>query len=253
MKCPYCKEELGLNNICINPTCSHFGDTINFSEKSSINNMQSNFNNGSNNVTKTSNFNTSYNDINNNYYSKSKAGNAYFNLYSSDDTISREEFAAFVGNHNTNYYLEYIHKMKDNNKFPSWNWSCFFLSHYWLLYRKLYFPAAIVIFLTFASSRLFEMKTHLFFILIMRIILTIFANAIYLNNCERKIKAVKTIISNLNTTQYINRLRSKGGINLVAPIALLIIYILGSLIYITMWFIAIANSPHEFSSPSYYF
>jgi hypothetical protein len=253
LKCPYCEEELGLNYICINPTCSHFGNTINFPEKSKINNTQNSFDNENSNVTEISNLNTSYNYINSDYYSKNKAANAYFNLYSSNDNISREEFAAFIGDHNTNYYLEYIHKMKDNNKFPSWNWSCFFLSHYWLLYRKLYIPATLVIFLTLVSSRLFEIKTHLFFILIMRIILTIFANAIYLNNCEHKIKAIKPIIAALNTTQYINRLRSKGGVNLVAPIVLLIIYILGSLIYITMWFISLANSPHEFSSPSYYF
>ena len=59
--------------------------------------------------------------------------------------ISREEFAAFIGSHNIDYYLDYIHKMKNNNNFLSWNWSCFFLSSYWLLYRKLYALATILI------------------------------------------------------------------------------------------------------------
>jgi hypothetical protein len=267
LKCPYCEEELGLNNICINPLCSYFGTIIKIPEKDNINNIENNLKNKNSNETSTFDFNTGYdfdadyNMRNDNYYTikkhttyenTNKTSNKHFNHYSSNDDISREEFAAFIGNKNTNFYLKHVSKMESNHKFLSWNWACFFLSHYWLLYRKLYAPGAILVLLTFASSKLFTSSTHLFLMLIIRIILTLLANSIYLNNCGRKIRNIKMNISNFSTSQYINRLHAKGGVSLVAPLILLVIYIIGAIIYIAMWFAAMLT-PHEFSSPSYYF
>ena len=171
-----------------------------------------------------------------------------------NDNISREEFAAFIGNHNTDYYLDFIHKTENNNRFSSWNWPCFFLGSYWLLYRKLYVLASILIILTFASSRLFAPKMHIFLMLIVHIVLTMFANAIYLNNSKRKIRLIKVNIMNLNATQYINRLHKKGGVNLVAPLILVAIYVSVIIISIVLFFLfATTVNPTNFVSPSYHF
>ena len=89
--------------------------------------------------------------------------------------------------------------------------------------------------------------------MIIRIVLTMFANAIYLNNSERKIRTVKTIIANLNTTQYINRLRKKGGVNLVAPLILVAIYIVVIIIIVAVLYSTQVLIPHNFSSPSYHY
>lgn len=171
--------------------------------------------------------------------------------YPYDNNISKEELTTFIGN-NANFYLKQLNKAKDNHKFLSWNWPCFFFGYYWLLYRKLYGFAAILIFLTLASSRLFTSNTHFFLILIIRIILTSLANFIYLNNCKHKIINIKMNISNITMTQYINKLHAKGGVNLVIPLILLVIHIIGVIIYIGIQFIAMLT-PHNFSSPSYYF
>lgn len=213
MKCPHCQEELGINNICINVTCSYFGTEINSSDKS-------------------------------------------FNIY--NDNISRDEFAAFIGNYNTDYYLEHIDKMKNNNRFLSWNWPCFFFSSYWLLYRKLYALAITLIVFNLCFSLLFNSRIPILFMLLIRILLAIYANALYLNNSYRKIKAIKTTISNLSTTQYINRLHKKGGINLVAPLILILVYILVIIILIVLFFLFQSmTNPTDFSfppsSPSYHY
>lgn len=256
MKCPHCEEELGLNDICINPTCSYFGTAINSSKNANDiekNSYDSNSYNSTSNADN-SNINHKFNNRYDNNQSIDGSTNIYSNQYNNNN-ISTQEFVAFIGNHKINYYIDLIPKMEHNNKFSSWNWSCFFLAPYWLLYRKLYAFAAIFIVLGIGSSILFHSRISVLFMLIIRIILSIFANAIYLNNSDRKIRTIKKNIMNLTTTQYINRLHKKGGINLIAPIILLVLYIVATMLFIVSIFL-FTSLPHpynNFSSPSYYF
>ncbi|BCZ49058.1 hypothetical protein psyc5s11_51250 [Clostridium gelidum] len=267
MKCPHCQEELGLNDICINPACSYFGTKIEFSEKSHLNSTENNLDNKNsyntepnsytsntnlNNNNKFNNnpkFNNSNNNPNQNYDNINNPNN--FQSLNKDnytsDNISKEEFVAFIGSNNANYYLDYIDKMKKNTNFISWNWPCFFLGTYWLLYRKLYAAAAIFFVVTIGTSLLIPGVLSL----LLRILLAMFANAIYLNHSVRQIKTVKTIIANLSATQYINRLHKKGGVNLAAPFILIAIYILIFIIIFAVYLSRTGIVPHNFSSPSY--
>ena len=250
MKCPHCQEELGLNDICINPSCSYFGTIINSSEKSDLNDTENNLNNNLDNKNNYNNESNSYTSSNTNTNANIKFNtnnnlnpkfnntspnfdNTHTNIdnesinktniasFSNLNTISKEEFAAFIGSNNTNYYLDYTDKMNKNTNFISWNWACFFLGTYWLLYRKLYAVAAIFFVVNISTSLLIPGVLPL----IIRILLAMFANAIYLNYSARTIKSVKTVIANLSATQYINRLHKKGGVNLAAPFILVGIYI----------------------------
>lgn len=264
MKCPHCQEELGLNNICINPACSYFSTTVKSSEKSNSCNIRNTPGTDLNNVNsnKSSTYFSNINLNSNNDYNNINAYNSKQNTNSStdnsrniydDNNISIEEFVAFIGSNNVNYYLEYIHKMQNNNKFISWNWPCFFLGPYWLLYRKLYALASVLIALTLAFL-IFNSDIPVIIALIIRIILAMFANSIYLNTCEHKINLIKTTINNLSTTQYINRLHRKGGVTLAAPLIWLGIYIIVLIISVVLSFLfSIADNPTNFSSPSYYF
>ena len=281
MKCPHCQEELGLNDICINPSCSYFGAIINSSEKSDLNDLnnnlnynsdnnldnKNNYNNESNSYTSSNtntNANIKFNNNNNNFNPKFNNTSPNFNnthtnidnesinktnnaSFSNSNTISKEEFAAFIGSNNTNYYLDYTDKMNKNTNFISWNWACFFLGTYWLLYRKLYAAAAIFFVVTIGTSLLIPGVSSL----LLRILLAMFANAIYLNYSARTIKSVKTVIANLSATQYINRLHKKGGVNLAAPFILVGIYILIIVIVVAVSLSETGIAPHNFSSPSY--
>lgn len=265
MKCPHCQEELGLNDICINPACSYFGIIINSSGKSDLNDTENNLDNKnsytnesnsytSNTITTTTNpkfnntnLNSSFNNTHTNRNNYNIDNESINNTNSTSDNISKEEFAAFISSHNTNYYLDYTDKIKTNNKFLSWNWACFFLGPYWLLYRKLYAFAAILLVVNISSSLLIPGA----FSFIIRIVLSMFANAIYLNHAIREISTVKTIIGDSSTTQYINTLHKKGGVNLVAPLILISVYILVIVIIFAVFLFSTGIAPHNFSSPSY--
>jgi hypothetical protein len=254
VKCIYCDEELGFNNVCINPTCSYFGTEINILNNSNLNHNKNelqddpnikNINNSSHNTK------INYSEMNSNSPNErtSKSVNTYFMPSNGGNNISKEEFDAFIGS-NSSYYLKYTTKLENNNRFLSWNWPCFFLSWYWLLYRKLYVPAIILIGVNFASSRLLERKIYLFTMFIIRILLAIFANNIYLNNCKSKIRTIKATLTSLTNAEYIRNLRKKGGVTLTAPIILLILSILGAIIYIIVWFAHASRVPNY--SGSYY-
>lgn len=65
-------------------------------------------------------------------------------------SFNREEnFAAFVEK-KANYYLDKWELFEHSSEKISWNWSAFFFSAYWMMYRKMYIPAV----LTFAANRL---------------------------------------------------------------------------------------------------
>lgn len=269
MKCPHCQEELGLNNICINPACSYFSTTIQSSENSNLSNKKININNTEINLGNNLN-NENINSLNAyNYKSDTNSPNSYNNGdYTNNGTINKitdnshniydnnnisiEELAAFIGSNNTNYYLKYVNKMHSNSKFTSWNWPCFFLGSYWLLYRKVYSLGVILIALNFMSSLIFDSGIPAILALTIRIILTLFANTIYLNTCKHKIKTIKANIKNLSTTQYINKLREKGGVTWVAPLVLVGIYMIVVIIsIITFILFAVTENEPNFSSPYY--
>lgn len=210
MRCPSCGEELILNNLCKNPKCPYFGMEVTDFSQSE---------------------NKSHIHIMTNSFK-----------YNSD-------FFTFIGN-NSSYYLKYASKFENDKGFISWNWPCFFLSWYWLLYRKLYIPAIILIGINIASFKLFERTTYLVVILIIRTILAMFANNIYLNTCKQKINVLKGTIANLNASEYTKKLRKKGGVTLVAPVILLILSILATMIYIIILFSNMSNAPSY--SGSYY-
>lgn len=262
MKCSHCGEELGLNDICINPKCSHFGTAIDSSQRANLNNTENNTQSADINTTENnSNFNNNYSgSANDNYtnndnsYNKAAYDSTIRNSNNYNDDISIEEFSTFIGYHNTNHYLKYINKRKNNKKFASWNWPCFFLTYYWLLYRKLYVPAVIFICLNFALSHvLIGARLNILLTPILRIALSIFANALYLNHCEKKIKSIKEIRMNLSSLQYMNRLQAKGGVNLALPIIVFVILCIAGIVLSSFLLFSTLHSPHEFSSPSYYF
>lgn len=253
MKCPHCQEELGLNNICINPVCSYFSSTIESSENSHLNADE----NTANTEIKSSdslNLNKNINNSNNDYLNEetiNRINDKSHNIYDHNN-ISIDELAAFIGSNNTNHYLKYIDKMHRNSKFISWNWPSFFLGPYWLLYRKVYDLAFILTALTITFSLVFDSGMPGILLLIVRITLALFANAIYLNVCKRKIKTVKAGIKNLSTTQYIEKLHKKGGVTLVAPLILAGIYIVVVIISIIAFMLfAVTENEPNFSSPYY--
>lgn len=59
-------------------------------------------------------------------------------------SLNREEnFATFIEK-KTDYYLDKWNMFENSSEKISWNWSAFFFSAYWMMYRKMYIPAVAV-------------------------------------------------------------------------------------------------------------
>lgn len=66
------------------------------------------------------------------------------------DIVTEQEYAAFIGPE-AHKYLPRFRMFDDlaGNFKATWNWSAFFFTFWWLLYRKLYAYAALVFVLSF--------------------------------------------------------------------------------------------------------
>jgi len=131
--------------------------------------------------------------------------------------VSENELRTFIGEKNTNYYIEKWNLINQTNKSVSWNWASFFLGSLWLLYRKMYIWGTLMI----AVSMAISWMGMPFGWLLLAILVGMFGNKLYLEETQKKIIEIKTTTSDLNG-QY-QMIKSKGGTNLALPITIAVI------------------------------
>ena len=76
--------------------------------------------------------------------------------YSSEAQIDYEYYEAALGYKNTAHYLPTFKRFDSEGISPSWNWPAFFVSFFWLLYRKMWGYAAAYFFLPILLAILYE-------------------------------------------------------------------------------------------------
>ena len=243
MKCPHCQEELGINNICINPTCSYFGAEITDSEISNINNNATNTTNKNHNI---SNNKLNTTNSSNNTYNQNNTTIKKSNIGPNINDISNEEFLAFFGDKNSEFYLRQVNTYRLNTKFTNWNWSSFFLTFYWLLYRKLYGIAFGYLAIDIITSFLGPAS------LILRIVLGFYGNNIYLKAAEKKIRGIRQLNNNISGEEYLMKIREQGGTNIIAPLAFIFVFIVIILIIIVFGAVIFSSVP-EIRQEFYYY
>lgn len=189
--------------------CSNCGKEIQQDVKFCPNCGKENLNN-SNNVNNEFSF---FKDETNYNYSGSMNNDFGYN----SNRISEEEIRAFIGESNTNYYMEKWSLINKTDKSVSWNWAAFFLGSLWLLYRKMYVWGALMIVVSIVAS----LNGVPFAWLLLAILTGMFGNKLYLEETRKKIIEIKNTTSDLNG-QY-EMIRFKGGTNLVLPIIIAIV------------------------------
>lgn len=106
------------------------------------------------------------------------------------------EIKEFVGTE-SKYYIGKWRKSSNPEKAVSWNWAAFFLSGYWLGYRKMYIPLLVWFVLAFGFGIIMITVGYVYpllaFILDVIIIgisvfLGMYGNALYYRHMERKLK-----------------------------------------------------------------
>ncbi|MBD8048147.1 MAG: DUF2628 domain-containing protein [Clostridium argentinense] len=140
------------------------------------------------------------------------------------DNISKEEIATFIGKKNNSYYLDKWVNLKFTNKYASWNWCAFFMSSYWLLYRKMYLWGFVTIVVNFVSIGGIVIGETIIPPLVLSTLLGIFGNSIYYNHAKEKIYKVKE--KNLSEEEKLKLIKKRGGINLAIPLLIFILTLL---------------------------
>lgn len=140
------------------------------------------------------------------------------------DAITKEEIEAFIGKKSNSYYLDKWVNLKLSNKYVSWNWWAFFLSSYWLLYRKMYLWGFITIVINFVSIGGVVIGETIIPPLVLSIILGLFGNSIYYNHAKEKIYKVKK--KDLPKENELKAIKKRGGINLAIALIMFILTLL---------------------------
>ena len=109
----------------------------------------------------------------------------------SNPAQTEELYRAAVGESKAEYYLPLFYRFDQGGSRVSWNWPAFFVPLFWMIYRRMYAPAAVyffvypfvlVILLAIVMAVLGEAAGALFYWLVLvgvRVLIAMFANSLY--------------------------------------------------------------------------
>ncbi|ADE11467.1 hypothetical protein Slit_1230 [Sideroxydans lithotrophicus ES-1] len=133
-------------------------------------------------------------------------------------------YKAIIGPQNQEYYLERFFRFDDEGKIlPTWNWSAFLVTSYWLLYRKMWVQAAIYFIIPLLLLALFWIVGfavgrgsgflitlgNFLYLAAVFIGVPMYANAAYYKHCKKMIAEVQATTQ--DTQRQLGELAGKGG------------------------------------------
>lgn len=155
------------------------------------------------------------------------------------ETTSWENFSPYyekaIGGKSVGYYLPIFRRFHVDGVGVSWNWAAFFVSFFWLLYRKMWREASLYFLGVFlfiviggiVSSSVYSSSPdmggvvfyggRLAYVLTFFILFPMYANALYFKKTKKKVLEAESVFSDER-----NRLRlvsSEGGVSPIAPAA----------------------------------
>ena len=147
-----------------------------------------------------------------------------------------EYYRAVLGPKNQAYYLNHFSRFDDEGKLsPTWNWSAFLVTFYWLLYRKMWVHAAIYFALPYMLWILFWVVgavagslvgivgslVYFGYVAAVLVVIPIYANALYYQHCKKMIDTVRSTTQ--GTQRQLGELAGKGGTSRAAYIVILVL------------------------------
>lgn len=170
-----------------------------------------------------------------------------------ETTQQEQEFlTAAVGPEKAGYYLPKFARFAAGGSLISWNWPCFFVTFFWLLYRKMWLwavlymvlPAALffmfAIVSVFTSYWVYVICTILYWLGIF-IVLPMYANALYYQHVRKKVALVADSIA--APERAIAYLGSVGGPSGAAATIAAVVF--------CFYFIAVAGILAAIAIPAY--
>ncbi|HET9679383.1 MAG TPA: DUF2628 domain-containing protein, partial [Gammaproteobacteria bacterium] len=112
--------------------------------------------------------------------------------------IDKELYSAVVGPEKSAYYLSKFERFASTGSRASWNWPVFFISFFWLLYRKMWlwavcyfllpYPVFIVLSIVSAFTTPWVLTVGLvLYWVVIWFVLPIYANALYYRHVRAKV------------------------------------------------------------------
>lgn len=144
-------------------------------------------------------------------------------------------YKAVVGQKNEDFYYQAFSKIDNEGRLTvTWNWPAFFFSFYWMLYRKMWYPAAgyflaglLLSFLAVATAGDGSGITEIDVVYLIGtfVVFPMYANVLYYNKCKELI--VKARFNHPKPEEQISFLKLKGGTsNVVVVVALAFLLIM---------------------------
>jgi len=144
------------------------------------------------------------------------------NTYST--SVTHEDLKVFVGPSKQKYYMSKWSKFEESiiNKSDSWNWAAFFLTLFWMAYRKMYLYAVGISAAFFIITSIFPgLATPLGISL--GVFLGMFGNKMYYEHARKVISKVNNNIVDLSKKERI--IASKGGSSIGFAILFTVVYL----------------------------
>jgi Tfp pilus assembly protein PilE len=133
-------------------------------------------------------------------------------------------YKAIIGPGNQEYYLERFFRFDDEGRIlPTWNWSAFLVTSYWLLYRKMWVQAAIYFIIPLLLLALFWVigfvvgrgsgflitLGNFLYLAAVFVGVPMYANAAYYKHCKKMIAEVQATTPDIQ--RQLGELSGKGG------------------------------------------
>ncbi len=145
-----------------------------------------------------------------------------------------EIYKSIIGPKNQTYYLtKFTHFDDKGGVSASWHWPAFFVTFFWLLYRKMWANAFLYMFFSYILSKIVDVVTadnptaivigNAIYFLALFLFPAMYASAAYYNHCKEKIKELS--VSEQGSENLLKVISEKGGISKAALI-FAIIYII---------------------------
>lgn len=154
--------------------------------------------------------------------------------FEGDETIGKYE--AFVGPNNRDWYVSRFSRLEEGESRLGWHWPAFFITFYWLLYRKMWLYALLYLVAPFllaipigaivAAATSTPGSQALLSGLVWFggywLLPPMFATSIYYKHCNAKIDAVASTTP--SKARQLSVLGQKGGTNMVAAVVIGVLF-----------------------------
>ena len=157
------------------------------------------------------------NQQSNPYQTQNQYQNSGYNAYQSYQTAGVDADVQQLVGTKTEYYIPKFQMMKSQGKSSSWNWAAFWVTPYWMMYRKMYGYAAAVL----AADIIISLIGSTFLSLLAfggYITFGILGNSIYMKYLEGKANQTKA----MNEPYKSQFIASNGGVNTTATVLAII-------------------------------